>query len=492
MPSSVANESQFRFQSSRSSRQSSCSNRSEPGATTPTSDVVDKALAELQLQSSSKSEILAATVHKPQRSGWQIKPSTLSLNTHNRIRNIVESLKIKPNPEKPMIPLSIGDPTIFGNLKAADETMKAVLHSVESGKYNGYAHTQGHEAARKAVAKYSAHQRPDGEIDPMEVVLCSGCSSALEYCILALADRGQNVLVPRPGFCLYHTLAEGLDIEVRYYDLLPDQQWRADLVQLESLIDENTAALLINNPSNPCGSVFDEKHLRQLIAICERHYLPIIADEIYEHFVFPGSKHLAVSSLTKEVPVLSCGGLTKRFLVPGWRMGWIIVHDRKERLVDALVGLRNMCGRILGSNTLIQGALPEILAKTPQSYFDGVVDVLHANATLAYKMLKQVRGLNPVMPNGAMYMMIGVDIERFPAFKDDTHFVQELVNEQSVFCLPGNCFEYPGYVRIVLTVPKAMIEEACSRITEFCDRHFKKDTRAFIEHGLLDEEDLAF
>lgn len=236
--------------------------------------------------------------------------------------------------------------------------------------------------------------------------------------------------------------------------------------------------------------------------------------QIYEHFVFPGSKHLAVSSLTTEVPVLSCGGLTKRFLVPGWRMGWIIVHDRKNRLRDAIVGLKNMCGRILGSNTIIQGALPDILTKTPQSYFDGVIDVLHvslsfviislmdhyymiifipqSNAMLAYKMLKQVRGLDPVMPNGAMYMMIGVSIERFPEFKDDTHFVQEMVNEQSVFCLPGSCFEYPGYVRIVLTVPGAMIEEACSRIAEFCDRHYKKESRNFIEHGLLDCDDVTF
>ncbi|KAH8275096.1 hypothetical protein KR018_011783 [Drosophila ironensis] len=497
MPSSVANESQFqRFQSQQSG--------SQPGnspTATPVCDVVEEALVEMQLHSRQEllhrhslkddpratgSKVLQKGPHKG-RPGWHVKPSKLAINTHNRIRNIVESLKIKPNPDKPMIPLSIGDPTTFGNLKAADETMKAVLHSLESGKFNGYAHTQGHEAARKAVAKYSAHQRPGEEIRTDEVLLCSGCSSALEYCILALADRGQNVLIPRPGFCLYHTLAEGLDIEVRYYDLLPDQQWRADLVQLESLIDENTAALLINNPSNPCGSVFDEKHLRQLIDICERHYLPIIADEIYEHFVFPGSKHLAVSSLTAEVPVLSCGGLTKRFLVPGWRMGWIIVHDRKQRLGEAVVGLKNMCGRILGSNTIIQGALPDILAKTPQSYFDGVIDVLYANASLAYKMLKLVAGLNPVMPNGAMYMMIGVSIERFPAFKDDTHFVQELVNEQSVFCLPGSCFEYPGYIRIVLTVPRTMIEEACARMAEFCDRHYKKDTRAFIEHGLLDE-----
>lgn len=173
-----------------------------------------------------------------------------------------------------------GDPTTFGNLKAADETMKATVRSLESGKYNGYAHTQGHEIAREAVAKYSAHQSPGRVIDPNDVILCSGCSSALEYCILALADRGQNVLLPRPGFCLYRTLVEGLDIEVRYYDLLPEKQWRADLVQLESLIDDKTAALLINNPSNPCGSVYDREHLQDLVDICERHYLPIIADEV--------------------------------------------------------------------------------------------------------------------------------------------------------------------------------------------------------------------
>lgn len=419
------------------------------------------------------------------RTSWKIKSSKLAENTINRIRGIVESLKIKPNPAKPMIPLSIGDPTTFGNLSASDETMKAVLRSIESGKFNGYAHSQGHLAARQAISKYSAHQSSE-EIDPENIVVTSGCSAALEYCILALAERGQNILIPRPGFCLYHTLSEGLDIEIRYYDLLPEKQWQADLEQLESLIDENTAALLINNPSNPCGSVFSKEHLEDLLAICEKYYLPIIADEIYEHFVFPGSQHIAVSSLSKNVPVLSCGGLTKRFLVPGWRTGWIIIHDREDRMADAIKGLRNMCGRILGSNTLIQGAIPDILEKTPQSFFDSVTAILSDNATMAYNMLKQVRGLNPVMPNGAMYMMVGINIDQFPEFKDDTHFVQELVNEQSVFCLPGSCFEFPNYVRLVLTVPGDMIEEACSRIAEFCEAHYKVDN-SIIESNLLDE-----
>ena len=84
-----------------------------------------------------------------------------------------------------------------------------------------------------------------------------------------------------------------------------------------------------------------------------------------------------------------------------------------------------------------------------------------------------------------MYMMVGINIDQFPEFKDDTHFVQELVNEQSVFCLPGSCFEYPNYVRIVLTVPREMIEEACSRIAEFCKAHYKVDN-TIIENNLLD------
>lgn len=78
------------------------------------------------------------------------------------------------------------------------------------------------------------------------------------------------------------------------------------------------------------------------------------------------------------------------------------------------------------------------------------------------------------MPDGAMYMMIGIDIDRFPKFSNELEFVQCLVKEQSVFCLPGQCFDYPNYFRIVLTVPEDLIWESCIRIVEFCDKHYKK------------------
>lgn len=77
------------------------------------------------------------------------------------------------------------------------------------------------------------------------------------------------------------------------------------------------------------------------------------------------------------------------------------------------------------------------------------------------------------MPDGAMYMMIGIDIDRFPEFDNELDFVKALVSEQSVFCLPGQCFEYPNYMRIVLTVPEDLIWESSIRIVEFCDKHYK-------------------
>lgn len=142
--------------------------------------------------------------------------------------------------------------------------------------------------------------------------MTSGASHALDLCIALLGSPGKNILIPRPGFPLYKTLCGGYGIEYKSYNLLPTSSWEIDLDHLESLIDCNTVAIIYNNPSNPCGSVYSESHIRKLLKICEKYCLPVIADEIYENMVFPGEKFLPIASLTSEVPVLSCRGTTKR------------------------------------------------------------------------------------------------------------------------------------------------------------------------------------
>ena len=167
--------------------------------------------------------------------------------------------------------------------------------------------------ARKAVAEYSKHQ---GLVTADDVILSSGCSHAMEMCVLTLASPGDNVLIPRPCYN-YKTWIDGMGIKTKAYNLDPERGWDIDLKNMEELIDENTKCIIVNNPGNPCGNVFSKEHIQDILAVAERHKLPIVADEIYEFFVFPGIEYHSMSSLSNTVPILTCSGLSKRFLVPG-------------------------------------------------------------------------------------------------------------------------------------------------------------------------------
>lgn len=165
-----------------------------------------------------------------------------------------------------------------------------------------------------------------------------------------------------------------MGIVTKAYNLDPSQGWNIDLKHMESLIDSKTRAIIVNNPGNPCGSVYSKEHILDILAIAERHKLPIISDEVYEFFAFPGVEYHPISSLSKNVPVLACSALSKRFLMPGIRMGWIVVNDRHGALKGVKDGLHNVTGRILGPNSTVQYALPEILKNTPQKFFDDTVE----------------------------------------------------------------------------------------------------------------------
>lgn len=408
---------------------------------------------------------------KRARTEWEVPASKFAVNTFNPIRSIVDGMKLTPNPDKHMIALSIGDPTVFGNLPVPAAAEDAVVEALKGRKSNGYGPSTGYEKSRKAVAEYVS--TPTSEVEARDVILCSGCSGALDLCITVLANPGQSILVPRPGFSIYKTLAETLGISVRMYDLMPDRSWEVDLKHLTSLIDDNTAAIVVTNPSNPCGSVYNRQHLQAILDIADAHKVPIIADEIYEHFVFDGNFYHSMASLTTTVPILSCGGLTKRFLVPGWRLGWIIVYDRNNVFSEVRQGLQSLSQRILGPNTVVQAALPDILKNIPEEFFHSTLQYIQKNAEQFYRRFCKIPGLKPVMPQGAMYMMVGISMANFPEFQSDVQFTEAMVTEQSVFCLPATCFQYPSFFRVVLTVPAEKVDEACDRIEQFCRDHYR-------------------
>ena len=405
--------------------------------------------------------------------GWTaIEPSKSSQAVSNPIRAIVDRLKIPKDPNKELISLSIGDPTVFGNLTVPENIEARLIKNIKSHKFNGYAHSAGYTSTKESlVTKYTFEGFP--KVDPNSVVMTSGCSSALEMSIHTLCDPGTNILLPKPGFSLYQTICDYKGVEAKHYQLLPEDNWQADLKHMESLADSKTRAILVNNPSNPCGSVYSKEHLLDIIALAEKLRLPIIADEIYGDLVFEGNTYHPLASLSKNVPILQVGGLAKLFMVPGWRMGWIIPHDRNDLLVKVRASLLKLSQVILGPNTLIQSVVEEAILNTPEEYHEKNRKDLCANANILAEGLSQVPGLTVIKPGGAMYMMIGIKVEEFADISDDVEWSQKLLKEESVMVLPGSIFKAPNFVRLVLCPSQEKLMEAVTRIKNFCARNHK-------------------
>ena len=139
---------------------------------------------------------------------------------------------------------------------------------------------------------------------------------------------------------------------------------------MEALVDDRTRAILVNNPSNPCGSVYSRSHLVALLAFASSRRVPIIADEIYAHMVFGDAEFVSLASLTRDVPLVLVGGIAKQYLVPGWRVGWLALVDRNEAWARARVpdAARSQAQVLIGANTLVQSAVPRLLRETPSKF----------------------------------------------------------------------------------------------------------------------------
>jgi len=372
-----------------------------------------------------------------------------------------------------LITLALGDPTIFGNLDTPDSVLLSVIKALQNKRNNGYAPSSGLVSARKAIAmKYSSSSYPITEND---VYIASGCSGAITLAVQALANPGDNVLLPRPGFSLYATVAGHSGIQWRYYNLLPETQWECDLKDMASKIDDKTRCIVINNPSNPTGSNYSKQHLLDILDLAKKYKIPILSDEIYGDMVFEGETYYSLDSLSEDVPILACGGIAKRYCVPGWRVGWVLVHDRHKIFGNTVhESLQSLSQLILGANTIMQAAIPEILQDTKESYYQEQMQILKANSMILVKNFETVPGLKVVIPQGAMYFMVEVKTEMFKDIGDDQEFAQKLLTEEFVFVLPGSCFQAPNFFRVVTCAPKGTLVDACHRIAAFCSRHLKE------------------
>lgn len=314
------------------------------------------------------------------------------------------------------------------------------------------------------------------------------------YCVCNLLYI--TLYIYRPGFPLYQVITRSLLGDVQFYDLIEENNWECDLVQMESLINDKTKAILINNPSNPCGSNFSKEHLINVVALAKKYNLPIIADEIYANVVFEG-EFTPIHTVCGDVPILHVSGLAKQFVVPGWRVGWLVVYDRSENKVasELLLGLKSLSQLIIGATSIVQACIPTLLTKDKESdaykslqeFSERYLSILRVNSQLAFDQVQKVNKavreqsgatddiLTISKSTGAMYTMIGLNIEMFDeTVNDDADFARRILIEENLSLLPGQAFTMKNYVRLVISCPPHVVEEVFGRIQSFCLAHIKK------------------
>mmetsp|Transcript_92989 Transcript_92989/g.259936 ORF Transcript_92989/g.259936 Transcript_92989/m.259936 type:complete len:466 (+) Transcript_92989:118-1515(+) len=411
-----------------------------------------------------------ASVERPRK--WRVRCGERAVGIKNPIREIMDTIAGKENPSKRMISLAQGDPTAYPHLRPGENMVSAVAGAVASGTANGYQPSQGNAMCRAAVAEFSSipGRTP---LKPSDIFMTLGCSEALSHCVAALATKGSNLLLPRPGFCLYQVLCEYHGVEARYYDLLPDHGWEVDLGHLRTMVDDRTCAILVNNPSNPCGAVYSKAHMIDIMRTAESLCLPVIADEVYAEMAFDDA-FVSCAAATTKVPVLSVCALSKRWLAPGWRLGWVALHDADGIFASAKVSetLLKLCQVSLGPSAPLQAALPDILKTTSASWYAGVLRALKESADCCVRRCSSIVGLEVASePQGAMYFMVRLQEGALQGIgTDDVAFARQVLQEESVAVLPGQCFNAPGFFRVVFAAPPEVLEEAFDRIEAFCRR----------------------
>jgi tyrosine aminotransferase len=351
----------------------------------------------------------------------------------------------------------------------------------------GYVPATGLPSARDAIAAY--HSTSNLRISSDQVVVASGCSGALELALTALLDDDSILLVPQPGFPLYQVICESHGARTLEYRLDPNQQWQVDLDHLELLLSEHALSrtgmtvrgVVLNNPSNPTGAVYSRAHLQDIVRLCHRYRVPIVSDEVYGNLTYLGHEFVSAAEVASEmgstVPVIVASGMGKQFLLPGWRVGWVVFCDNADGSLRAVeAGAKRLAQVVLGASHLAQVAVPALLDATNGQVRDWKLHLcrtLEDQAMLVTRALSDAPGLHLCPPAGAMYIMIKLDLDRFSSVAGDVEFCSLLLQQENVVLLPGSCFGAPGYVRIVYCAPPAVLEEAADRMKAFCVRNYK-------------------
>lgn len=404
----------------------------------------------------------------------QIRKSNKLANICYEIRGPVlkEAMRMEEEGQR-ILKLNIGNPAPFG-FEAPDEILVDVIRNLPTAQ--GYCESKGLYSARKAVMqKYQALGVKSADVN--HVWMGNGVSELIVMSMQALLNDGDEILIPAPDYPLWTAAATLSGGYVRHYHCDEGAGWQPDLQDIRSKISNKTKAIVIINPNNPTGAVYEKGILEGIIKIADEHKLLIFSDEIYDKILYDGATHIPTSTLTEgRAPCVTFGGLSKVYRTAGFRSGWMAITGDRSGIKDYIEGLDILSSMRLCANVPAQHAVQTALGGY-QSINDLIVPGgrLYEQRHVAWEALDAIPGVHCHKPEGALYLFPRLDPKMYP-IKDDMDFILRFLQEEKVLIVQGTGFNWPtpDHVRFVFLPHVEQLMPAMERFAAFLDRLRKR------------------
>ncbi len=359
--------------------------------------------------------------------------------------------------------LNIGDPIKY-DWKTPDFMTDALCEAARKGA-SYYSPSDGLPELKEATVE--KEKRVNGiDVDAERVIVTAGISEAIQFLTGSLVHQGSEFLIPGPAYPPYISYVSFFGGTPVTYRTIEEENWSPDVDDLRAKINDKTAGILVINPNNPTGAVYDSKTLQDIADLAGEYGLPLITDEIYDQLTFDKSQTPMVR-VAGDVPVIGFNGISKVYLAPGWRVGYVYFHDTNGELDpihDAMI--RQARVRICVNAPAQWAAIAALKSQGP--HLKDMMRRLRERRDLIWKRLNEIESVSTQLPQAAFYIMPKIDLRG--RWANDTEFVLDVLNSTGVVFVPGSGFD-PHYgashFRSVFLPPPEMISDAMDRLEEF-------------------------
>jgi alanine-synthesizing transaminase len=365
--------------------------------------------------------------------------------------------------------LNIGNPGAFG-FRMPETMRRAIVENLSLAE--PYGHQKGIFPAREAVVMQQ-QERGVMDVSADDVFMGNGVSELIMMCMRALLNPGDEVLIPSPDYPLWTAAVVIHGGRAVAYPCAPERGFQLEPEEIERRITDKTRAIVIINPNNPTGAVYERAQLERVAEIAQARQLVLFSDEIYDHMLFDDSEHVPMATLAKHTLCATFSGLSKVYRACGLRVGWVSFSGEKRHARPYLDALELLASLRLCSNMTGQWAV-----QTALGGYQSINELVRPGGRLfesraaLLESIQASRYLSTAPPGGAMYAFVRVDTARLPGF-DDERFALDLLEKKGVLIAPGSSFNVPyrDHFRVTLLPDQKQLRRVVGLIDELLDEY---------------------